>query len=69
MAEDNPELQQALQELDRELEVRYSIWSFPETYTNHILTIGRRYYCEGVRNSSSLATIGRSRFPARGMTK
>lgn len=48
MAEDNPELQQALQELDRELEVRYSIWSFSETYTNHILTIGRRYYCEGV---------------------
>lgn len=69
MAEDNPELQHALQELDRELEVRDSICSFSETYTNHILTLGRRHYCEGVRNSSSLAAIGRSRVPARGMTK
>jgi hypothetical protein len=67
MAEDNPELQHALQELDRELEVRDSICSFLETYTNHI--IGRRHYRERVRNSSSLTAIGRSRVPARGMTK
>lgn len=44
MAEDNPELQHALQELDRELEVRDSICSFSETYTNRIVTIGRGHY-------------------------
>lgn len=37
MAEDNPELQHALQELDRELEVRYPIRSFSETYTDAYL--------------------------------